>query len=141
MLSEAQQQEIIAAIKQAETRTSGEIRVHIEEKSPSPLDPIARAKEVFAKLEMHKTAQRNAVLFFIALEARKFAIWGDDGINKVVPADFWDTTRDAMRQHFRQDDLVAGLRTGIEMAGKQLKAYFPYQSEDRNELPDDISFQ
>ncbi len=140
MLTEDQQQEIIQHIKEAERRTSGEIRIHIEEKTQSDLDPLERAQQIFMKLDMHQTAQRNGVLFYVAIEARKFAICGDKGINAVVPADFWNSTRDAMREHFRQNDLVKGLCTGIEMAGIQLKTYFPRQSDDQNELPDEISF-
>ena len=140
MLTEDQQQEIIQHIKEAERQTSGEIRIHIEEKTKSDLDPLERAQQIFMKLDMHQTAQRNGVLFYVAIEARKFAICGDKGINAVVPADFWNSTRDAMREHFRQNDLVKGLCTGIEMAGIQLKTYFPRQSDDQNELPDEISF-
>ncbi len=140
MLTEDQQQEVIQHIKQAERQTSGEIRVHIEEKTQADFDPLERAQQIFLKLNMHQTAQRNGVLFYVALEARKFAICGDKGINDVVPADFWNSTRDAMRVHFRQNDLVQGLCTGIEMAGVQLKTYFPRQSDDQNELPDEITF-
>ncbi|PKK35194.1 hypothetical protein BWI96_18495 [Siphonobacter sp. SORGH_AS_0500] len=140
MLTEDQTQEIIQHIKEAEKQTSGEIRVHIEEKTQADLDPLERAQQIFMKLNMHQTAQRNGVLFYVAIEARKFAICGDKGINEVVPAEFWNSTRDAMREHFRQNDLVQGLCTGIEMAGVQLKTYFPRQSDDQNELPDEISF-
>ncbi|MDR6193965.1 TPM domain-containing protein [Siphonobacter sp. SORGH_AS_0500] len=140
MLTEDQTQEIIQHIKEAEKQTSGEIRVHIEEKTQADLNPLERAQQIFMKLNMHQTAQRNGVLFYVAIEARKFAICGDKGINEVVPAEFWNSTRDAMREHFRQNDLVQGLCTGIEMAGVQLKTYFPRQSDDQNELPDEISF-
>jgi uncharacterized membrane protein len=79
------------------------------------------------------------VLHF-ALKDRKFAILGDVGINAMVPADFWDVTRDVMKKHFVKGDFVGGLSTGARMAGEQLKSFFPYQSDDVNELSDEISF-
>ena len=139
MLTEEQQKAVIGAIREAEKNTSGEIRVHLESAS-ADIDALDRSRQVFVKLEMYKTADRNAVLFYLAEDARRFAIWGDDGINRVVPLDFWDSTRDAMKIHLRDGDLVQALCTGIRMAGEQLKTYFPYQSDDVNELPDDISF-
>ncbi len=135
---ETEQASLLAAIRDAERDTSGEIRVHVEQTCPLP-DPLERGKEVFAALNMQQTAQRNGVLFYLSLD-HKFALLGDTGIDAVVPPDFWDATRDAMREHLRAGRLVDGLAEGIRRAGQQLKAYFPYQSDDRNELPDDISF-
>ncbi|MEZ5196516.1 MAG: TPM domain-containing protein [Bacteroidales bacterium] len=89
---------------------------------------------------MHETEQRNGVLFYLALKNRKFAILGDVGINSVVPDNFWDDIRDKMLDHFRENEFVDGLIEGIMMAGQQLKEHFPYQRDDVNELPDDISF-
>ena len=139
LFSENDQQQIIAAIKSAETLTSGEVKVHIEKKCPTP-DAMERAKEVFLFLNLHKTALQNAVLFYLAYEDRKFAILGDKGINEKVPADFWDSTKDHLRHHFAKGQYVEGLVNGIAEAGEQLKTHFPFKSNDINELPDDISF-
>lgn len=134
-----QQQRIIDAIRQAELATSGEIRVHIEQQCPET-DPIKRAIQVFADLQMHETQEQNGVLIYLAPGARKFAIIGDVGINTRVPAGFWDSTKDHMRQHFAVGDYTEGLCQGIREAGQQLKQFFPRSSSDTNELSNDISF-
>lgn len=130
---------ITASIRQAELNTSGEIRVHLEKhcKSDNVLD---RAAQVFADLNMQKTEARNGVLVYMAVEDHKFAIIGDAGINAKVEDDFWDITKDKMVQHFKEGELTNGLVEGVLCAGERLKEFFPYQSDDRNELSDDISF-
>jgi len=133
-----QKEDITLAIKNAELDTSGEIRVHVENTCIG--DVKDQAAYFFEKLEMHKTEQRNGVLFYLAIKNRKFAILGDAGINKVVPGNFWDDIRDHMLNHFRENDFTEGLVEGIKMAGQQLKEHFPYQTDDVNELPDEISF-
>ncbi|MDX9845648.1 MAG: TPM domain-containing protein [Tenuifilaceae bacterium] len=129
---------IVDAVKQAEKNTSGEIRVHIENHTKK--DILDRAADVFALLKMHKTEQRNGVLFYLALNDKQFAVLGDAGINAVVPKDFWESIKDEMVKHFAQNDFTQGLITGITMAGVKLKEHFPYQTDDVNELPDEISF-
>lgn len=134
-----EQQRIIDAIRQAEKATSGEIRVHVEPHCVSA-DPVQRAIEVFARLGMHQTKAQNGVLFYLAHVDRKFAVVGDQGIDVKVPADFWETTKDLLRTHFAAGEYATGLSQGIRRAGEQLKQYFPYASDDSNELADDISF-
>jgi uncharacterized membrane protein len=133
-----EKEDITLAIKNAELDTSGEIRVHIENSCKG--DAKDRAAYLFEKLQMHKTDLRNGVLFYLAVKNRKFAILGDMGINKAVPENFWDSTRDVMLEHFREDNFAEGLEEGIAMAGAQLKQHFPYKKDDVNELPDEISF-
>lgn len=134
----AARNKVIAAIKEAELNTSGEIRLHVEDRCKE--DVMDHATFIFEKLEMHKTELRNGVLFYIALEDRKFAILGDAGINKVVANDFWEQTRDLVFSYLKKGDIIAGLSEGIKLAGVQLKEHFPYQSNDINELSDEISF-
>ncbi|MFM1931491.1 MAG: hypothetical protein RL226_794 [Bacteroidota bacterium] len=126
------------AIAVAELNTSGEIRLHIDETCKE--DPMDRAAFLFEELEMHKTALRNGVLIYFALKDRKFAILGDSGINNAVPAHFWESTRDAMLENFKNGKFIEGLQLGILSAGEQLKAFFPYESNDTNELSDEITF-
>jgi uncharacterized membrane protein len=133
-----QQEKIINAIKEAETNTSGEIRVHIENKCPG--DPLERAAYWFGKMKMHETKLRNGVLFYLAVKSRKFAILGDEGINKVVPDDFWEKIKQNMAEHFAKGEFTKGLTEGILAAGKALKEHFPYMKDDVNELSDEISF-
>ena len=137
--SQLENDAIVQAIKEAEKNTSGEIRVHIENTCKS--DVLDRAVAVFELLGMHKTEARNGVLFYLAVKDRKFAILGDVGINKVVPADFWDKIKENCIENFKKGEFTKGLTEGIKAAGLQLKGHFPYQSNDVNELSDDISFE
>lgn len=136
--SQEDQQRILEAIKQAEKNSSGEIRVHIENGCKG--DVLDRASTVFAKLKMQKTKLRNGVLFYLAFEDRKFAILGDAGINAKTGNDFWDAIKEEMAKAFINGHFTDGLVSGILKAGEQLKVHFPYQLNDVNELPDDISF-
>jgi len=133
-----QQAQILSAVKEAEKATSGEVRVHIETSFTG--DVLDRAAWVFKKLDMHKTEERNGVLFYLAVENKQFAIIGDAGINSKVPAGFWDEISSILMKNFREGRFTEGLAEGIIMAGRQLKAHFPHQSDDKNELSDDISF-
>ena len=126
------------AIEVAEMDTSGEIRVHIENSCKE--EPLDRAAYVFSKLGMQKTANRNGVLFYLAVRDRKFVILGDAGINQKVPADFWENITEVVLQNFREGRITEGLVEGVRMAGQQLKTHFPYQRDDKNELSNEISY-
>jgi uncharacterized membrane protein len=102
---------------------------------------LDRAATVFDKLGMTQTDQRNGVLFYVALKSHRFAILGDLGINAKVPQNFWESTKEIIIEHFKNGLFAEGLIEGITMAGKELKQWFPYQTDDANELPDDISFE
>jgi uncharacterized membrane protein len=126
------------AIARAELNTSGEIRLHVENHCKG--DVLDCAAAWFDKLKMQKTEKRNGVLFYIAVKDHQFAILGDAGINAVTPDDFWDNIKEEMVQYFKENRFADGLVKGITMAGEQLKKHFPYQSDDINELSDEISF-
>jgi len=136
-LTKEQETEIVEAIRQAELNTSGEIRVHIE--SSVKDDPLTHAANVFHLLNMENTESRNGVLIYIAVKSKIFVIYGDKGINEVVPEGFWDSTKDIIQEHFKKGDFTTGIVEGIRKAGEQLKKYFPWTKEDENELPDNIS--
>jgi uncharacterized membrane protein len=136
--TEQDQLAIKNAIIQAEKGTSGEIRVHIEDKFRG--DVLDQASYIFKKLKMHETEQRNGVLFYLAVRNRKFAIIGDSGINSKVPEGFWDQIKEKMTEHFRNSRFSEGLQEGIQLAGEKLIEYFPYLKNDTNELSDEISF-
>jgi uncharacterized membrane protein len=133
-----QQAQILASVKEAEMATSGEIRVHIETTNKGEV--LDRAAWIFKKLGMHKTAERNGVLFYLAVEDKKFAIIGDGGINSKVPAGFWDDISLLLQKNFREGKFTEGLSEGIILAGQQLKSHFPRSNDDVNELSDEISF-
>lgn len=134
-----QKEAMVAAIQQAEKDTSGEIRVHFENHTRKAV--LDRAAQVFAELKMHKTAKRNGVLVYVALEDHKLAILGDAGINAKVPADFWDKIKNRMVEKFKAGQVCEGVCEAVIAAGQQLKAFFPYEANDVNELSDDISFK
>ena len=129
---------IVGAIREAELATSGEIRVHVEVGARKPALEVAQ--RLFHELGMDKTQDRNGVLILLAVDRREFAIVGDAGINEVVPEDFWDGERDLMQRYFREGEFATGIELAIQQIGRNLKQYFPYQRDDVNELPDEISY-
>lgn len=136
-LSKVEEKAIVEAIGLAEKNTSGEVRVHLEKKTNKL--HFDRASEVFNTLEMHKTKDRNGVLIYVAVKDKNFVICGDEGIDKKVPPDFWESTKEAIQNQFRNGNFAQGLIDGITKAGEQLKHHFPYQSDDSNELSNEIS--
>ncbi|EOR92577.1 hypothetical protein ADIARSV_4264 [Arcticibacter svalbardensis MN12-7] len=139
IFTDIEQEDIRKAIEHAEKSTSGEIRICVEKKCPVP-DAFERASIYFLKIGMDKTALRNGVLIYIATDDHKFAIIGDEGINVRVHADFWDSTKEKMLAHFKNENLSLGIIAGINAAGEQLKKLFPSRDGDKNELSDDISY-
>ncbi len=133
-----QQKAIQQSIANAELNTSGEIRVHIDNTCKGEV--LDCAADMFHQLKMDKTDLRNGVLFYLSVDDHKFAILGDRGINEKVPVDFWDHIKETMLAHFKQNQFTEGLSKGIEMAGEKLKTNFPLQSNDTNELTNDVSF-
>lgn len=138
LLNQAEKEKVLDAIRTAELNTSGEIRVHIEDACKG--DVLDQAAFIFKKLKMNQTELRNGVLFYLAIKNRQFAILGDAGINSLVPENFWDQIKERVTAAFSQGQFAEGLTEGILMAGEQLKSHFPYQTNDVNELSDDISF-
>ncbi len=136
-LTAEQEQQIIAAIRDAEKKTSGEIRIHLE--PHTTVDVVKRATEVFHQLKMDLTAERNGVLIYVAVEDRLFAIIGDQGIDQVVPDTFWEHTKDAILEQFKLGNFCQGIINGVISAGDQLQKFFPWDHTDINELPDEIS--
>ena len=138
LFTEELQKQVVAAIETAELNTSGEVRVHLDDNCKGEV--LDRAAYVFEKLEMHKTEERNGVLFYLAVQDKKFAILGDAGINQKVPDNFWEEIKSDVISNFRKGDFAGGLSSGIVKAGEQLKVHFPYQQDDVNELDNEISF-
>ena len=137
-LTEQEEEEVVAAIQKAEKKTSGEIRVHIEKSSKG--DIWKRAMEVFHLLKMDNTKQDNGVLIYVAIDDRNFVIYGDKGINDVVPPDFWETTKDEIVAEFKKGNFKQGLINGINRAGHELQDHFPWdEGTDENQLSDKIS--
>jgi uncharacterized membrane protein len=136
--SQNEKEDIKQAILNAETDTSGEIRLHVENNCPG--DVLDRSAYIFEKLGMKDTVERNGVLIYLSINHRKFAIIGDSGINSKVPENFWNNIKEEMLINFRNNNFAKGIVFAITKAGEQLKQYFPYQKNDVNELSDEISY-
>lgn len=136
-LSVKEEEEIVEAIRQAELNTSGEIRVHIEK--TTELTHYNRALEVFRMLKMFNTKLQNAVLLYIAVEDHKFVIYGDKGIDAVVPENFWDATKNVIQNQFKSGNFKQGIVDGVLKVGEELKAHFPWDENDVDELPNEVS--
>ncbi len=138
-ISKPDQGRVVAAIGEAEKMTSGEIRVHL---TPRCGDDVMRdAIKTFNRLRMYKTRHRNGVLIFVAFESRKLAILGDNGINEVVSANYWDEEKDILLEYLKHGDPATGLCAVIARVGAKLKAYFPIEDDDVNELSNEISYE
>jgi uncharacterized membrane protein len=131
---------ITEAIRRAEQRTSGEVRLFIEDRCRF-VDPVMRAAEVFLVLKMTETAERNGVLVYVAMKDRQLAIFGDEGIHNKVGQAFWNAEVKKMLQQFNQQNYAEGIAQIIYEIGEALTTHFPYDGiTDKNELPDDIVF-
>lgn len=139
ILNREEDRRVVEAIKQAELNTSGEIKVHIENHCRGDVEE--RSLVVFNRLKLNETKLHNGVLIYLAARDHKFAILGDEGINKVVEDGFWNDVKDLMMIHFKEGRFADGLEQGIQRCGEKLKNYFPCQSDNTNEIPDDISYE
>ncbi|MBK9014669.1 MAG: TPM domain-containing protein [Saprospiraceae bacterium] len=136
--SKDEEARIVQTISEAERQTSGEIRVHMERDYEGTI--LGAASRTFFALGMDRTKDRNGVLIFISPPRHDFAIFGDRGINAVVPPHFWEEVRNVMQQNFRQGMFAEGVCQGVKMAGEKLQAFFPWTDGDKNELSDEISY-
>jgi len=138
--SVSQKERIVAAIRDMERKTSGEIRIYVESKNPF-MDPIDRAAQIFFKLKMQQTDERNAVLLYIATKHKELALFADEGIYKATGQDYWNNAVKEMIGRFDGNDICEGVVQCIKQVGQTLCEKFPYDpTEDRNELPDEIVF-
>ena len=130
----AEEKQIMASIRHAETASSGEIRVYVE--SHCTTTPPERTIDMFKKLKMHRTKERNGVLLYVAIKDHKFAIFGDEGIHQKMGIQFWKTEAATLKSFFEKEQIVEGLCQVVEDIGQTLKVHFPRASDDKNELPD-----
>lgn len=137
-LTDEQEQSIIDAIAEAENRTSGEVRIHIEHKCKR--DPLVRAARIFHELGMDQTELQNGVLIYIATDDHKAAVYAGKGIHKQVEDGFWNDVLNILLDHFKKGEYEAGIVEAIGKVGSKLRELFPYQESDINELSDEISY-
>ena len=136
-LSKLDHDRIIEAIRGAESKTSGEIRVYVQ-RGKFETDPVLLAQKKFQRLGMYKTRERNAVLIFVAPRAHKFAVVGDQAIHEKCGEQFWQHVVDGMRVHFQNEKFSHALTEAVNEVGKVLATHFPRTSANANELPDEI---
>ena len=127
------------AIRDAEKRTSGEVRVYVESRCRF-MDPVDRAIEVFYGLKMERTHERNGVLVYVAMKDHQLAVYGDGGIHQRVGEKFWNEEVRKMLKDFNKENYVDGIASVVRDIGEALYAHLPYEKEDKNELPDDLVF-
>jgi uncharacterized membrane protein len=138
--NETEKEQIVTAIRAAERRTSGEVRVFVESRCRY-VDAIDRAVEIFFKLEMDETDDRNAVLLYVAMKDRQLAVFGDEGIHKKVGMDYWNREIGLLIGNFNKDNYAEGISKCVNDIGEALHYFFPFDNDtDKNELPDDIVF-
>lgn len=143
LFSEADLDEVLAAVRRVEARTSGEVRVHLERRLPRGArgDALARAREVFTGLGMHRTAQRNGVLIYLTVDDHRLAIVGDEGLHARVGDGYWDGVRDALVERLRGGRPREAVVAAVHDVGDVLRRHFPGTPGDVNELRDDVSME
>lgn len=135
-----EKQQIVGAVRNAECRTSGEVRVFVENRCRY-MDAIDRAREIFIKLKMNETNDRNAVLVYVAMKDKQLAIFGDEAIDRKLGVDYWRAEVKKMIDNFNKENYAEGIQVVVTDIGEALTKLFPYSKEtDKNELPDDIVF-
>jgi uncharacterized membrane protein len=136
-ISQLDHDRIVGAIKEAEAKTSGQIRVHIQ-RGKLEGDPLIAAQEKFQKLGMRTTTQRNGILILVIPRARKFAVIGDQGVHQKCGDQFWQQLVEKMRLHFQNENFTDALVEAIQETGELLASHFPKSAAPQNELPDEI---
>jgi uncharacterized membrane protein len=136
-LQELDHDRIASAIKAAESKTSGQIRVFLQ-RGTFEEDVLERAQKKFLQLGMQKTRERNAILILVAPRMQKFAVIGDEGVHQKCGEHFWKQLVEKMREHFLREEFTDALLEGIESAGQLLARYFPKTGASTNELPDEV---
>ena len=137
-LREEEKKRVKEAIDKTEKETSGEIKLYVARFCWEKIEE--KAYRVFNKLGLFNTKDRNGVLIYVVTKNREFFIYGDEGIHKKVPENFWEEIKNRMAENFRKGDFGKGLVEAIEKIGENLKTYFPYRSDDKNEIPDEIEY-
>jgi uncharacterized membrane protein len=133
-----EEKQIMESIRLAERASSGEVRVYVESHCKKPVSE--RTIEIFKRLKMQHTRERNGVLIYIAMDDHKFSIFGDEGIHKKLGFSFWHDEAATLKSYFERDEIIGGICQVITDIGEKLKAKFPHPPDDKNELPDEIVY-
>jgi uncharacterized membrane protein len=136
--TKTEEKHILSAIKEAELASSGEVRVFVESHCKGDIEK--RTIDIFKQLKMHKTRERNGVLIYVAIKDRRFTIFGDEGIHQKMGFQFWNAEAAILKSYFVENKIIEGLSATIISIGQILKEHFPYEADDKNELPDTIAY-
>jgi uncharacterized membrane protein len=129
---------IVAAIREAEARSRGEVRVHVTNQKPLDVQKAAAAQ--FERLGMTATALRNGVLIYVSPPVQQFAVIGDIAIHERGGPGFWASVAEAMEEDFRAGRFTDGIVRGVARVGDALATHFPrLDASDSNELPDQVT--
>lgn len=137
MLTKEQKRTIAEAIQQAESLTSGEIRVHLDRFGSN--NPMEKATKTFERLGMTRTKERNGVLIYLCFSKHQVAILGDRGIDEKVPEGFWNEIYLLLVDHFKKADFTEGICKAVLKIGEKLSAFYPHRTDDVNELSNELS--
>ncbi len=137
-LTDQQIASLVEAIQSAEEHSTGEIRVHID--SNTEKDNAKTAFQIFEKLCLNKTTEKNAVLFHVNFEQKYLTIIGDTGIHEKVQQSYWDHLHDYITAEFAKGNYSKALKSAILETGLELKKHFPVTGENPNQLSNEITF-
>lgn len=116
--------QIAEALRQAESKTTGRIHIYLEWRCPVT-DPLSRAIQLFHKLDLHQSSQRNTVLLYFATKYRLFAFLADQDLNEKIPYDFWIALKEIMEIRFKNGQYLSGAMMAIEQISKRLAQIYP----------------
>ena len=125
-------------IAQAESKTTGEIRVHVTYLAKDE-NPLGSAQSMFQNLNMQETTERNGVLLYFNPKARKFALFGDEGIHQKLGQNYWDNLVVHLRQTIHEKDLITAITNAVQALGEKLTLHFPGSKNDTDELKNDVT--
>ena len=137
--TEEEKSELLSTLLNVTYRTTGEIRIRVEKKAGR--NPMAAARQAFVRLGMRDSRDKNGVLFYISVFDRKFAVFGDDGINSRVSRDFWETVKKAVVEKFAGRQFAIGLSGGIGLVAEKMAQFFPDEKIDLKENPGAVTFE
>ena len=135
-LNQLRHDDIVAAVRHAESKTSGEIRVFISHKKTD--DAVVAAQKVFLYMGMTKTRHHNGVLIFVAPKAHKFAVIGDQAVHEKCGDVFWQALAAEMSGYFQKSDFTEGILHGVRKAGELLAEHFQPERGAKHELSDEV---
>lgn len=144
-LSAHDRESIRGAVKEAESKTAGEIVVLVVQRSKPHFSLTSaqkafekRAEQEFMKLGIQQTSGRTGVLIMLSLAEKMVSVKADRDINDKVERGAWQKTIDLILEGINKGKQGEGICNAIHQAGGLLAKHFPRKADDTNELPDDV---